>query len=144
MTMLPFLYPRKKQSFLFINQNDIFVSVKFLQRIALYTSLLFVLGHTLTPHAHAEEVSHALCVHEENNARSFMDVIACFFHPDLGSDHLEEFVGSEDFNFDFFISRQADFNYYIPSAIRFSSEAQSIFTGLRAAPPTLRGPPVKA
>lgn len=119
--------------------------MKHLQLIAIYTSLFFILGHTLTPHVHAEEVRHALCVHEEENqTRSLMDEIACFFHPDLGSDHLEEYVGSDDFQFYFPVSWQLDFKYYIPSALHFSGFVQLFCPDLRAGPPPLRGPPVLA
>ena len=102
------------------------------------------MGHMLTPHVHAEAENIDPCIHSEEEARTLIDMIACFFHPDLGSDHLEEFTGSEDAQPSCIIFPRKHLSFYVSGPTSFG-EYQPVFTGGQfAIPPPQRGPPAVA
>lgn len=106
--------------------------------------MAFVLGHNLTPHDHADLHVNAVCSQEAHEAKSLFQVIVCFFHPDLGNDHLEEFqLPQADFNPGFLAGNA--FHIDCPlSAKAFISCATNALHQTYLLSPPLRGPPYLA
>jgi len=53
-------------------------------------SLILVVGHSILPHNHLDELSKPYAINENNNL-SLVEIIKLTLSHDLGSNHLEEF-----------------------------------------------------
>lgn len=127
-----------------MGKNDTFGPVTYFRRIAIFTSLVLLMGHMFTPHAHADAEYAEPCVHTEDEAHSLIDMIACFFRSDLGSDHLEEFTGAEDAQFPHIIASPNHLVLFVFGGETFSGCLTVGSRGAFVLPPSQRGPPVVA
>lgn len=82
--------------------------MKSLGNIALIIASFFLVGHTLTPHLHQDSHELAIC-HEDNaNHNPLVHLFTCFFHPDLGDEHLETYLPGAEMEMGFALVNATD------------------------------------
>jgi len=90
---------------------------------------------------HSEQGKFDACIHTDDHARSLIEIIGCFFHPDLGSDHLEDFTAVDHSQLVAYIPTREFPGFYAAASFALRSGSPAFVSRAFAMPPPERGPP---
>jgi hypothetical protein len=83
--------------------------VKSLGNIALIIASFFLVGHTLTPHLHEDTHIPTICEQQDSNHNPLVHLFTCFFHTDLGDEHLETYLAGSEMEMGFALPDASDY-----------------------------------